>query len=246
MDQEPPRDPVAIEWLVGHWRGRATEETWLRVGDELVGVSVGKGGLFEVMGIDQRPGFLELLARPGGGAPVSFACVAGGPTSAEFTAPTHDFPQRIRYERRGARLRADVGQLSGSDDLVLTWKAEEPATFYELERADRAFAEAVAARGIDGWVEAFHPEGRMWSGDRQVGAPDLAQAMVPVLTAGDLAWTPTTSGHDPWDDDRGFTIGTWTWAGHDGTSDQGWYVTFWRRDPDRGWLVWYDVGASTR
>ncbi|MCA9489487.1 MAG: hypothetical protein KC621_06175 [Myxococcales bacterium] len=243
-DMEPPHDPAALEWMVGTWTGAMTQETWVRIEGVLVGVSLGRKGGFEVLDVDAQPGFLRYVARPGGGDPVAFACVRGGPTEAVFTAPEHDFPQRIHYELRKKKLRATIGRLSDEDGLVYTWKPTTAPGFYAAEQADRAFAEAVAARGAEGWVGAFHPEGRIWRPGRQVGVGEMGAVMTPLLEAGDLAWTPVASGLDPWDDDRAWTIGTWTYQGDDGSSQRGWYTTLWLRDPERGWLAWYDVGDT--
>ncbi|MCB9689208.1 MAG: hypothetical protein H6735_29490, partial [Alphaproteobacteria bacterium] len=204
-DVEPPREAAAVEWMVGTWRGTRTEETWVRIEDVLVGVSLGRKGGYEVLDVDAHPGFLRYVARPGGGDPVAFACTRGSPVEAEFTNPDHDFPQRIHYELHKKKLRATIGRLGEEDGLVYTWKAAEAPGFYAAEQADHAFAEAVAARGAEGWVSAFHPEGRIWRPGRQVGVEDMAAVMAPLLEAGDLAWTPVASGLHPWDDDRAWT-----------------------------------------
>lgn len=243
-DMEPPRDPAAVAWMVGTWRGTRTEEVWVRVEDVLVGVSLGRKGGFEVLDVDAHPGFLRYVARPGGGDPVAFACTHGGADVAEFTNPDHDFPQRIRYELDKEKLRAHVGRLSEPNGLAYVWKLQATTPFYAAEQADRAFAEAVAARGAEGWVSAFHPQGRIWRPGRQVGVDDMAEVMAPLLEAGELTWTPVASGQHPWDEARAWTIGTWTFQAHDGSSERGWYTTLWLRDPERGWLAWYDVGDT--
>lgn len=99
---EPPA------WLAGHWRseqdGRTTDEVWLAPAQGLMtGMSRSHGGprpFFEFLRIEQRGVEVHYLAQPRGGAATEFRAVQANADSAVFENPTHDFPQRIVYERR--------------------------------------------------------------------------------------------------------------------------------------------------
>ncbi len=237
----PVCDGAAIELLEGRWKGPSSEETWTRVGEALVGLAFSKGGGFEVLSAGPVDGVPTYVARPSGGAPTPFPCAAAGEGTVTFTNPAHDFPQRITYSRRGKRMTAGIGLVEGEDRGVFKWKAADLAPVPEVEAAERAFALDSAERGAAAWVDVWHPEGTKWNGDGVVDRAGLAASMEPLLSAGKLAWEPVASGLDPWDDDRAFTVGTWTFTGGERVAT-GWYATIWRREGDR-WLVEYDVGS---
>lgn len=236
----PVCDVAALELLVGRWSGKASEETWTRVGDALVGIAFSKDGGFEVLSAGLVDGVPTYTARPSGGAPTPFACAEAGEGTVTFTNAAHDFPQRVRYTRDGRRMTAGIGLLEGEDRGVFKWKAADLDPVPDVEAAERAFALDSAQRGAPAWVDVWHPEGTKWDGEALVDRAGLAASIEPLLSAGKLQWGPVASGLDPWDDDRAFTVGAWTFTGEERTVT-GWFATIWRREGDR-WLVAYDVG----
>jgi uncharacterized protein (TIGR02246 family) len=118
----------------------------------------------------------------------------------------------------------------------------------EVMDTDRAFAQATAERGGDGWAEFFAPDGRMYRQRGYVDGRDaIRAAMVPAFadTTTALRWEPDTavvaaSG------DIAYTLGHWelvakTAAG-DSVAGRGNYVTLWRRQSDGTWKVAADIG----
>lgn len=231
-----PPGIVALSWILGTWQGR-TEENWLVVGDTLVGVAFTPGDdrtRFEILRIDFYDGALRLRAEPGPGPSSTFPAVAAPAGSARFEAPAHDFPQWITYRSPSPRrLEAAIGKLGERAAMSWRWRSRPPRAAPELEAADRAFAAAVAAGGMDAWSAWFDPEGIVWAeGPYPLG--DAMDAVVaPGLVSG-LSWTPIEGRHAP-GGDLGFTVGTWTSA--DGA---GHYLTIWARQPDGGWKVLWD------
>jgi len=118
----------------------------------------------------------------------------------------------------------------------------------ELMNADRAFAEATAERGAEGWASWFATNGRMYRTVGYVDGRDSIQAaMVPAFSDSTrlLRWEPDTavvaaSG------DVGYTLGHWESVLRGTTGDsvvgRGNYVTIWRRQSDGTWKVAVDIG----
>ncbi len=97
-------------WMAGCWReasaGLVIDEVWLRpVGDALTGMSrtIRDDTLrtWEQMVIRRVPDGLVLEATPSGQSPATFAATESSDTLLVFVNPDHDFPQTIRYLRRG-------------------------------------------------------------------------------------------------------------------------------------------------
>lgn len=97
-------------WLAGCWReanaGTVIDEVWLRpAGDALTGMSrtIRDDTLraWEQMVIRRIPAGLVFEAAPSGQAPAVFAATESSDTLIAFSNPDHDFPQTIRYQRRG-------------------------------------------------------------------------------------------------------------------------------------------------
>ncbi|MBK7713980.1 MAG: hypothetical protein IPI38_00895 [Gemmatimonadetes bacterium] len=97
-------------WLTGCWRmtdpDRIIDEIWFpQAGGALLGVSRAHAGdsllSYEVMVI--RPGANGLLyeASPSGQLPATFLAGVQSDSGITFENLTHDFPQLIRYVRRG-------------------------------------------------------------------------------------------------------------------------------------------------
>lgn len=121
----------------------------------------------------------------------------------------------------------------------------------EAMAADREFAEDAAARGVDGWVAWFEPDGIMVSGGEEiVGRDAIRSAMAPVFADSTtrLAWEPTRAEASP-DGEMAVTVGTYRFLrpGEEGAPDdvlgRGRYLSVWKRQPDGSWKVWADVGS---
>lgn len=106
--QEPA--PALPTWLSGCWRmtdpDRIIDEVWLPpAGGALLGMSRAYAGdsllSYEVMLI--RPGANGLVyeANPSGQLPATFLAGVQSDSAVTFENLTHDFPQLIRYVRRG-------------------------------------------------------------------------------------------------------------------------------------------------
>lgn len=97
-------------WLAGHWRveadGSVTDEVWLAPAQGIMtGMSRTHGGnkpFFEFVRIEQRGDVLVYIAQPRGGAATEFRAIRVDADSVTFENATHDFPQRVVYERRGS------------------------------------------------------------------------------------------------------------------------------------------------
>lgn len=99
-----------LAFLQGCWEadmpnGRVQEHWMAPAGDSLLGVSrtVKDGRLreFELMVVRVRDGTLSFDARPMGQPGGVFDATLVDEGRVVFENPTHDFPQRIGYERRG-------------------------------------------------------------------------------------------------------------------------------------------------
>ena len=119
-----------VGWMAGCWEQaagpRLIEEQWMRpraglmlgVSRTVVGDSLRE---YEQVALSQRGAHLVYAATPARQAPAEFASTAVSDSAVTFENPTHDFPQRIIYRRRGAdSLIARVegmrgGQLRGRD-----------------------------------------------------------------------------------------------------------------------------------
>jgi hypothetical protein len=125
----------------------------------------------------------------------------------------------------------------------------------DIERSERAFAEATASRGIGGWVDWFDAKGAEWDpGDdktpahRVEGAAAIKEFMGPVFARPNfrLEWRPITSGLAP-GGALGYTVGTWEGVnlGENGARTvrgHGAFVTVWKRQGDGSWKVLFDTG----
>jgi hypothetical protein len=108
---QPPRGTQQLAWLAGCWeRTTATsvvEEQWMR---PRAGVMLGVSRTtrrdtvvaFEQLRIFDRAGRTVYAALPSGQTLTEFETDATSDSAVTFENPTHDFPQRIIYRRRGA------------------------------------------------------------------------------------------------------------------------------------------------
>lgn len=117
----------------------------------------------------------------------------------------------------------------------------------QLVEADRRFADSVQRRGLGAWVNAFAPGGRMISGgESYIGMEAIRRRMLPAFadTTFSLTWDPvyaevSASG------ELGYTVGRYTTsvgAGDAASTEQGTYLTVWRRQDDGSWKVQADIG----
>lgn len=104
-------------WLSGCWQGRqgtaVVEEMWSKPGGTtMLGLSRtvrnNRTVSFEFMQFREQDGTLAFLPQPQGGPQVRFPIKESTATRFTFENPTHDFPQRITYERKNALLVASI------------------------------------------------------------------------------------------------------------------------------------------
>ncbi len=132
---------------------------------------------------------------------------------------------------------------------VNTRDSPSGATEASLMQADRDFADATHARGIDGWMSFYAPDAIRirYLGNMIKGFDEIRKFDQPSIadTTTILNWEPTDaavySGGD-----TGATTGKYSVVGRVGPNagketSHGRYVTMWRRDGDR-WLVIMDTG----
>ena len=125
----------------------------------------------------------------------------------------------------------------------------DDATPASLMQADRDFAVATHARGIDGWMSFYAPDAIRirYRGNMVKGFDEIRKFDLPNFsdTTTILNWEPTDA-HVFRGGDVGSTTGTYAVVSRTGAdagkvSGRGHYVTMWRRDGGR-WLVIMDTG----
>jgi ketosteroid isomerase-like protein len=122
-----------------------------------------------------------------------------------------------------------------------------------LMAADRAFAEATAQRGAEGWTSSFTDDGRQFhQRGVSIGKAEIRRVMEAAFadTTRRLVWHPLYA-EVARSADLGYTIGRWESRarGADGTwtrAGSGNYVTIWRRQADGSWKVAADIGNEDR
>jgi hypothetical protein len=125
LGTEPQGDLADLVWLTGSWmlvsNDAVSEEHWTRPsGGTMLGVNrtviKGRTVAFEYVRIESTPHGIVYLASPKGRhPPTRFALTESGPRWVVFENRTHDFPQRIVYERKGDRLEARIeGEQDGT------------------------------------------------------------------------------------------------------------------------------------
>jgi hypothetical protein len=132
--------------------------------------------------------------------------------------------------------------IADGSEAPLAFKRATAAPAPELEAADLAFAKDTAARGVEGWLAAFEPQGMMVRrGARITGRDAIAEAMKPVFDTGTLVWAPVASRRvGP----LGFTVGK---ATHTGTENwKSTYITLWHQQADGSWKVLLDTGRPVQ
>lgn len=141
-----PEDLSSLAWMAGEWRGAEGEvemiEVWLPpAGGVMLGVHRDVFGpqrsFFEFLriapGEDRVPVY---HASPAGRPATPFRAVECGPSRAVFENPSHDFPQRIVYERDGETM---VARIEGTEEGV------EKSSEWVYESARQAGRRALLA-----------------------------------------------------------------------------------------------------
>ena len=128
----PPSGVADLAWMTGSWattaNARWTDESWSvpRAGVMLGYSRSGRGESlreFEFLRIQAgEDGVPVYFAQPGGRPPVPFRLTWRDSASATFENPANDFPQRIRYRRRGDVMVATISALDGSNAVSWTYR----------------------------------------------------------------------------------------------------------------------------
>lgn len=117
----------------------------------------------------------------------------------------------------------------------------------QLLKADRDFAAAVAAHGVDAWVAAFAPDGIQIDESGVIQGSDAIRRLMTGALADSkvlLDWHPVSAVASA-SNDLGYTIGKWqvrVRAHPDSVLSQGNYLTVWRKQPDGNWKAAVDIG----
>jgi ketosteroid isomerase-like protein len=255
---EPSDDVARLAWMQGDWQSEHTRVAFRLAGDSLFGVTFldGNGSSFysaTIMG--RRHDRFEFRAYGRGDSEELYVGGAQDDTSIAFTREPAGFTTRLSRDGADAILATITPTGEAAEEKRLTRVTPAPAPAPALEQADRAFAAATAARGVDGWVEWFDAEGAQWEdgedgqpGKRVVGHDAVRAFMTPVFARPGfrLEWEPFASGLAP-AGDLGFTIGAWQGVklGDGGAREvrgHGAYVTIWKKQADGGWKVLFDTG----
>jgi len=181
-------------------------------------------------------GVLRFFAMPGGAKSVEFQARQLQSASAMFANEKHDYPKTIQYARERDELVATIAGDGKSDRYRFKRASGEAAP--ALEAADIAFAKDTAARGIEGWVAAFDPQGGMMGKHGRIEGAGIREAMGPLLETTKIEWAPFVSRVRG---DIGFTVGKATFTGPE-KSWRSTYVTVWKKQPDGAWKVIFDTG----
>jgi hypothetical protein len=139
-----PEDLSKLAWIVGDWEmredGTTTVEHWESPrGTTMLGLSHAydekKTFSFEFLRIAVQDGKIAYFAQPGGGKVVPFFATKLTEEEVVFENSSHDYPQRIRYEKKPAGLTATISLIDGSG-----------ATKYAYARSAKAPADPFLPR----------------------------------------------------------------------------------------------------
>ena len=117
----------------------------------------------------------------------------------------------------------------------------------ELDAANHAASVAASAQGIEGWVDAFDTNGKMWSEDGGwvKGRADIVRDMTSTFATTNVTWSTNKSALA----DSG-SIGA-TWSHFDASLRttgevvaQGNFLTVWRKQVDGSWKVVFETGRT--
>lgn len=73
------------------------------------------------IGYDEN-GTMAFWAMPNGAAPTKFMAVSIEINAISFANPAHDYPQKVRYWRDGALLRAEISLIDGSNAVQFAYR----------------------------------------------------------------------------------------------------------------------------
>ena len=112
-----------LDWLTGCWVNgdRSSQEVWIANTDgSFSGFSVALRentvAFYELLNVDKdNSERWTYTAIPAGQSPTRFVAVEVNKDSALFSNPEHDYPQEIRYERRGNALLATISLMGGEN-----------------------------------------------------------------------------------------------------------------------------------
>jgi len=138
--------------------------------------------------------------------------------------------------------------------LLIAWGTllAGAASKEDLLQADRDFYQAVAARGVDGWVDWFAEDGKMFPAGRDVveGKKAIRELMEARFAQPgfSLRWSPLGA-ELAGSGDFGYTYGKSEsrFVAKDGKPmmTEGRYITVWKKGKDGAWKVTADIGSST-
>lgn len=155
-------------------------------------------------------------------------------------------------------MRIHVGVAGAALSVVLSTACSRPdpppdpaAVQASLMAADRAFAAATAARGLEGWMAAFEASAIQMEPDVPFtpGLEHIRAGIAPAFadTSWHLTWEPAMAFASV-AGDLGYTLGTWKSkriaANGAERVSTGKYVTIWRRQADGTWKVAFDGGQT--
>ena len=117
-----------------------------------------------------------------------------------------------------------------------------------LLQAERAFAQATADRGVDGWMEFMAPNAVELSAEPLVGLDQIRAGMTKQfrLPGFKITWEPTKA-EFVGQGDVGYAVGRYEvrFTGDDGKPqvERGSYLTTWQKQKDGSWKVVSDIGS---
>lgn len=124
-----PEPTHPLHWIEGCWEtpGGQTRETWTLAAQNLVfGHSVvkrdGETVFFEQLRFQWVDDAWRLYAYPEGRGPTLFHQAARKEDSLTVANAEHDYPQVIRYKRRGIELVAEISRLDGTKPNRWTYR----------------------------------------------------------------------------------------------------------------------------
>ena len=113
-----------LDWLVGCWESfeNYSKEVWVKNPDgSLLGFSASvestEIGFYELLYIREVGGALTYTAHPSGQSSAVFVMSETGEQRVVFENASHDYPQRIAYERVDASLSAIISLMNGDQQL---------------------------------------------------------------------------------------------------------------------------------
>ncbi|MFK8043128.1 DUF6265 family protein [Congregibacter sp.] len=129
---------VDLDWLVGCWESyeNYSKEVWVKNPDRsLLGFSASvensEIGFYELLYIREVGGTLTYTAHPSGQSSAVFVLSETGERRVVFENPSHDYPQRIAYERVEDSLTAVISLMNGEQQLSFVQENCDPGVAIE-------------------------------------------------------------------------------------------------------------------